>query len=151
MTRSAKPVSAPALVGTWSLVSWESRSPEGEVTHPFGADAAGRLNYDAAGNMAVHLMRPGRPPFATEDQFGASAEEAQRAFNGYFGYFGTYTVQESQGTVTHHVEAASPPNWIGTDQLRYFQIAGDTLTLSTAAIALAGEGTSHVLVWRRIG
>ena len=132
-----------SFVGMWKLVSWEAQTPEGNSVHPFGEDAAGWIMYDGKGNMSVHLMRRDRPQFATDNPLGGTAEEIEAAYNGYIAYCGTYTVQEDDHTVTHSLEGASFPNWIGSEQLRHFEFSGDKLTLSTPPIA----GNSHVLIW----
>jgi hypothetical protein len=37
-------------------------------------------------------------------------------------YFGTYSVDEAAQKVTHQVEAALVPGWVGTSLVRAFQI-----------------------------
>jgi len=56
-------------------------------------------------------------------------------------------VDESAGTVTHHVEGASNPNYAGTDQRRFFTWQGYRLALSTPP----GEGTgvTYIATWER--
>jgi hypothetical protein len=51
--------------------------------------------------------------------------------------------------VVHHVEIASVPNWVGTDQVRDVKLEGDRLTLSTSNM-LGGERRLVELVWQRL-
>jgi hypothetical protein len=136
------------LVGTWELISWENRSPEGEVTYPLGEDAVGRIAYAADGFVFVALMRRHRPPFAATDLLSASPEEKAEAAAGYVSYCGRY--EQRGSSVVHHVELSLFPNWIGLDQERLFELRGDRLTLSTRPMLLAGRIQTAHLVWRRM-
>jgi hypothetical protein len=138
-----------ALVGTWRLVSNEEHRADGSVTAAWGSHPAGSLMYQANGRMAVQLMDTRRGKFASEDRMAGTPDEVKRAFEGYLAYFGTYTVDERAGVVVHHVEGASFPNLIGTDQRRTFVLSGDRLTLSTPPMVRAGRRSTYVLVWER--
>ena len=47
------------MIGSWRLVSYETTDATGRKGRPYG-DAVGRISYDANGNMAGQVMRPGR-------------------------------------------------------------------------------------------
>lgn len=111
--------------------SLDMKSLEGEVFHPYGEAPQGMLIYDASGYMSVVLMRPGRPKFLGGDPLSGTAEELKEAFEGFDAYSGRYEVDLEKGIVTHHLEACRFPNWEGTDQVRYFELSGDRLVLST--------------------
>ncbi len=51
--------------------------------------------------------------------------------------------------MTHHLEVASIPNWVGTDHLRMFEFGDGTLRLSTPPIMIDGVAAVSVLLWRR--
>ena len=141
---------ASALVGTWRLQSHRATAADGMTVHPLGKNVQGRLVYEREGRMAVQLMNPDRPAFRVEDPFVASDEEVRTAFNGYAAYYGSYSIQPQERTVTHHIEAAWFPNWVGSDQVRTFELSGDRLTLSGSAITLDGAETAITLVWERL-
>jgi Lipocalin-like domain len=61
-------------------------------------------------------------------------------------HFGTYNVNETEPSVTLHIESSSFPNWTGTEQKRTFSIMGDDLKWITPA---ASGGGSAELVWKR--
>src|SRR3989454_12381317 len=63
----AESQSGPSLLGTWRLVSYEARDPEGRVQYPLGENVSGLLVYDGGGNMSAHVMRNDRPFFAAKD------------------------------------------------------------------------------------
>jgi hypothetical protein len=136
---------AAKLIGSWTLESWTLTAPDGQTEFPYGENAVGCLIYTENGRMAAHLMRRKRTLFASENRRESTIEERSAAFLDYFSYCGPYTVQPIPQTVTHHVEACSSPNWVGTDRVRTFRLAGDSLTLE-AALA---DGSKHTLVWRR--
>src|SRR5258707_9486382 len=116
---------APAkFVGVWKLISFEQRTTAGEVTYPMGRNPVGRLAYDASGHMTAQLMLPDRPKFQAPSKAGGAAEQKIAAFDGYVAYYGTYTGDEAHRTVIHHVEASLYPNWVGTEQRRFFEFKG---------------------------
>ena len=119
------------LVGTWRMVSIDGRSTDGTITQDWGPEPLGIWFFDANGFMSVQIVDPDRKPFESGDFLRPTPEELKQAFEGYFGYFGTYTVDQEAGEVIFHVEGAAYPNYIGTDQQRYFSIVGDTLTVRT--------------------
>jgi hypothetical protein len=139
---------ATQLIGSWRLVSWSSTS--GETTYPMGRDAQGRITYEAGGRMAVQLADPSCAAFAGGDPWAATDAEVRAAFDGYIAYYGTYTVHADQGTVVHHLEMCSIPNWRGSEQLRYFDLQEGQLTLSTPPILLGGAELVSKLVWVKL-
>ena len=145
LVTGADPTAAQRFVGHWRLVSCEQRSTSGEVTQPYGKDPIGRISYDAAGHMAAQLMRRDRAKFANSNPSKGTDAENREAFTGYLAYYGAYTVDEKEGTVTHHVEGAWFPNWIGANLVRHYQFQGNRLTLR----ADLPDGPS-VLVWERV-
>lgn len=138
------------FVGTWQLVASEFRRSDGTIIYPYGQDALGTLYYDAAGNMAVQLMRVDRPLFAAGDRQQGTPEEIKAAFEGSLAYFGRYEVDEEAKIVIHHVTGCSFPNWIGQRQKRFFAFADNQLTLSTPPLRVGGSTLIGVLHWQRI-
>lgn len=141
---------ASRLVGTWSLAHYEARVGDQPPTLPFGPRATGRLMYDASGNMSVQLLDPDRPLFASPDWTAGTPSEIETAFERFVGYYGDYALDEAAGTVTHHIRGAHYPNWVGTDQVRTFRLAGDTLVLSTPPFFGRGVEAVHTLWWVKV-
>ncbi len=138
------------VVGAWRLVACTARSQDGDVIYPYGQQPRGRLMYDVTGQMSVHLMRADRPAFASSVRSESTPDETKGAFDGFDAYFGTYELREAEGVVIHHVEGSLFPNWTGTDQTRFFTIAGDQLILSTPPIRYQGTMITLELVWARV-
>ena len=137
------------FVGAWSLASWESRSADGGVTLPYDGRPAGQIAYTADGRMSAQLMRVGREfPDAAE---ATGAEMSAAILGGFFSYYGDYTVDMEAGVVTHHVEGALLPSWVGSDRPRSFTFEGpDRLILSTEPDPARGGGAIGTLVWERV-
>ena len=138
------------FTGTWKLIACEFRSADGHIEFPFGHDALGMIIYDASGNMAVQIIRADLPKFVSGDKYNGTPEEVKAAFEGSLAYFGRYGVDEAAGTLTHHVVGSTFPNWIGSDQKRYFVFSGEHLMLTTPPILMGGVMTTGVLVWERL-
>lgn len=138
------------LVGTWKLLSFESQSAAGDIAHPFGKHAHGRLMYDSHGHMSVVLARPDRPMFVSGDPARGTPEEIKAAFEGFNAYCGTYTIDDKRGTVTHHVETNSFPNWVGTDQQRFFTVSARRLTLRAPPLVDDGQTVTFTAIWERV-
>jgi hypothetical protein len=138
------------FVGTWALIRTEFHGSDGELVYPYGKEPSGVVIYDADGHMAVQIMGSDRPTFASDDEQNGTFDELKAAFEKYGAYFGTYTVDEAQGRVIHHVQGSLFPNWVGGDQVRYFQFDGNRLTLRTPPILDGGSNLTGTLVWERL-
>ena len=83
------------------------------------------LDYSREGNVSVHIM-------------GA----------GYFAYYGDYTVDEAASTVTHHLEMASEPSFVGASNLRHAKLDVRRLVLS-GAMTFEGKPATIEVTWAR--
>ena len=133
------------LVGNWTLVSYEAVAPDGTRSLPFGR-AVGRLSYDDHGNMAGQVMRPDRAPVNVGR---GEAQQVRAAYIGYIAYFGTYVVNAARDSVTHFVQGALNPTWVGGEQVRRMRFEGDILILE-ADVVKNGQIITHVLQWRKL-
>ena len=138
------------FVGAWRLLRYEYRRADGKLTLPFGEGPVGLLIYDALGHMAGQLMRPGRAPFRKNSITAGTIEEVRAAFEGYIAYCGAYGVDAQAGAVIHHVTASWFPNFVGTDQVRYFEFQENRLLLRTPPRESGSEKRAGLLVWERV-
>jgi hypothetical protein len=136
------------FVGTWRLLSLETRTSGEEVGYPLGKDAVGYLIYSQEGFMAASVMRAGRANFASADSLAASAEEKLTAFETYSSYCGTYEVKGDK--VIHHIELSLFRNWSGRDQERFFEFSDDRLTLRTPPMSVGGVERTLQANWQRV-
>ena len=136
------------IIGTWKFVSMVVKTESGKTVYPYGEKPFGMLIYTPDGHMSVLLMNPDRKKFASDDPKAGTSEEIKQAYEEFDAYCGTYTVDENKGTVTHHLEGAKFPNWVGTDQGRYFKLEGDKLQIK-ATIVIEGENWYFTAALRR--
>jgi hypothetical protein len=78
--------------------------------------------------MWVLIAPEGRP--GVTDMDAASSEQFRDVLRGVVGYFGSYRVDEQAQTVSHHVEIAVNPKWVGRTFVRRYAFANDRLTLT---------------------
>lgn len=139
-------VSAVDFVGTWKLVSIDTRKEDGSL-HRSGK-RTGYIIYSDDGYMSVAFMKEGRSEFASGDIRGGTVEEKIEAFNGYISYSGSYEVTDTR--VFHNIEVSLFPNWIGDRQERFYEFNGIRLTLSTPLQLVGGMKLSSHLVWEKV-
>ena len=137
------------LAGVWRLVSSEFRTAEGDAVYPLGEDALGQAIFTESGYLSAQLMRPGRPNFASGDQAGGTQREVQAALQGYAAYYGRCELDVENKTITTTVEGSLFPNWVGSRQLRYYELSGKRLILKTPPIAFGDKEFTGVLSWER--
>ncbi len=125
------------LVGVWKLQSYERKDLEtGKVEKTQGETPVGYLTYTSGGHYSVVMSGSERPRLAGEVP---TPEEALKLFKTMIaGYAGTYKFEGK--AVIHHVEVAWAPSLVGTDQVRFFKIDGNSLTIETAPSKSASDG-----------
>jgi hypothetical protein len=94
------------LSGHWQLVSISANTS----TQPYGANPQGSLFADAAGHYSVIIISDG----------GARNVSL----------FGTYTVDDTNSSVTLHVDVSNLPDFVGQDVKRFVAFNGDELTVT---------------------
>jgi hypothetical protein len=139
-----------SLVGAWKLISVETRRTDGTVSPLYGVATSGVLVYDRSGQMSAHLMDLSIQRCGTMDRRKCPDAVARNAFDNYLGYWGRYELLPGQNVVVHHVEGASHPDWIGTDQKRYFELSGNRVMISTPPMMIRGVESVVVVVAERI-
>ncbi len=144
----AQPKDTNPVVGCWKLRSCVRTLRDGTTQYSFGRNPVGRIEYDKTGRVFALLTHPDRrttvPPGMELDQ--APEDELRNLVTGIVVYFGTFTVDEANHTVIHHVEASLVPSWVGTDLKRHFRIDGSTLVLTRVS---PDDSSSDCLIWDR--
>ena len=128
------------FVGTWTLVELGG---EGPMVERLGIDAVGILMYDAAGHMAVQIMKKGH---ASAGQL-KSDHDFKSAFQDYVCYFGEYSINPAEHYIIHHVIGSLHPGDIGRELIRHYEFLDDLLIL-TAEGVIADEPIDARLVWK---
>jgi hypothetical protein len=133
---------AERLVGAWELVSFVNIAADG-TRRPGGYDR-GQITYDASGRMSAQLMNS-----ANKADASPQTDEARAAaYRRYLGYYGPFVVDETKGIVTHIVEGSSNPSWIGSRQVRYYELTPDGQQLTLSVKNAEGRVTG-TLAWKR--
>jgi hypothetical protein len=148
----AQPQGAEHIIGVWRLVSFVEQRPNGEVVPSgrYGPRVTGMLAYDKSGAMMAQLMNPDRPLFAADNATQGTAAEVKAAFDGYNAYFGTFSVDARASIIRHKVSGNLFPNAVGTEFVRRYRVAGDSLILELPPMAIQGEQRVVRLIWRRV-
>jgi hypothetical protein len=134
------------LLGTWKLKSYVVTTDAGVTSTPFGDKPTGYLSYSADGRMYAIGTANGRlVPKAI-----APTEEEQLALHmTMFAYAGTYTVDAEK--VTHHVDISWNGTWTATDQVRFYELKGNTLVITASGMGPAGVVENRfTLVWEKV-
>ena len=118
------------------------------------------LLYARSGHMSVHLMRPDRRPFVSNQP---TADEALHAKQTYGSYFGPFSVHEiagciscpgprDQGYLLHHRIGSEDPSASGVDARRYYELDDTHLTLRPPVRTdEQGRQVISVIRWTRLG
>ncbi|HET7892768.1 MAG TPA: lipocalin-like domain-containing protein [Candidatus Sulfotelmatobacter sp.] len=145
------------LIGSWRLVSRQSRRANGEIEADAGLATVplGLLIYDQSGHVAAQLSRRDRTVAMIGEECQAAATtkgtpDTAQTILGYDAYFGTYTINEQEHIVTHHLQAALFPGDAGKSIERHFAISGDQLTISFNTTTRDGVKVTRTLIWERL-
>lgn len=111
------------LEGVWKLVSHEVEiQATGQKEYLLGKNPTGYAIFTAEGRAMFVLTGEGRKPAKTV------AERAE-LMNSLVAYTGTYRIDEDKWIT--RVEVAWNPEWVGTEQTRFFKLNGDRLQVFT--------------------
>jgi hypothetical protein len=142
----ARPLS---LEGTWVMTAAYEILADGTRTTNYGEHPNGLLMVDKVGRYSIQIFRPDRPKFVSGDKKKGTPEEYAEAVLGSSTHTGRVVVDPIRGKLIFDIEAASYPNWEGTQQVRDYTFKDRTLTYSVPANA-SGNGTIAYSVWQRV-
>ena len=133
-----------SLLGTWRLVSWVSEDVEtNERRTLFGDRPTGYMIFTPARRVVAILTASGRE---------APKNDADKAacFGSMVAYSGRYRLDGNR--LTTKVDIAWDEAQVGTEQIRFCDIAGDVLTIETAPFVsprFGGRIVRAFLTWHR--
>jgi len=133
------------LVGTWTYVSVDTVNPDGSRVPMYGPNPQGLASFDSNGRYILLTSRSGQPKFASNNRMEGTPEEYKAVVQGMIAHFGRYTVNETDKTITFHIETSSFPNWNGIEQKRPFTLTRDELKWTTAG---SSGGLAEVVLMR---
>jgi hypothetical protein len=108
-------------------------------------------NTTLASRFSVIITRSDLPEFASNNRVAGTPEENKAIVHGSLAAFGTYSVSETDKTISLHYERSTFPNWNGIERKVFFNISGDELSITSGVSGPStsiGTGTAHD-VWKR--
>jgi len=126
----AHAAAADTLQGRWKLLAAEDLRANGEVgrlpwgTHPIGSIVV------AGGWCYVQIMSSDTPSFEAGQPIGEQMKA--QLLSSYIAYSGPCMIDETAGSVTLKVEAAWRPDYVGTEQKRFFRFENGKLLFGPA-------------------
>jgi hypothetical protein len=117
-----------SIVGTWKVKSLVREViSTGERQNDLGDRPDGYISYQPDGRMFAMLVSGNRAkPAGTSP----TDEEKVKLFGTLVAYSGAYVVEGDK--VTHKIDVSWNESWTGGDQIRFFKVEGNTLTITTA-------------------
>jgi hypothetical protein len=145
------PSAKPTLEGRWKLRTAEDLRPDGTVARrPWGEHPVGSIVVDR-GSCYVQIMSSDTPSFApgstpTNEQMKAAM------LSSYIAYSGPCTIDDAAGSVTLKVDAAWRPDYVGTEQKRFFRFENGVLLFGPApgSIRAGNEALTRRLTLDRV-
>ena len=131
------------LAGSWKLSSWTIQIIGGEATEPFGPNPKGRAIFAADGYVTFVIVAANRKP-------ATSNEESAALLKSLLAYTGRFMIEGDKFTTK--VDISGNELLTGQDQIRFFKLEGDKLTIRTAeqvSSVFPGKRVVGSLTWER--
>ena len=128
---------ADTIEGRWRLLAAEDLRADGSVARlPWGAHPVGSIVVER-GACYLQIMSSDVPAFAAAPP--AVTEQMKAALlSTYIAYSGPCAINEAEGSVTLKVDAAWRPDYVGTDQKRFFRFDNGRLLFGPAPNSMRG-------------
>jgi hypothetical protein len=112
-----------------------------------GPDPQGFITYTADGRVSVIVVPRDRPAPAS---LPPSDAEKVRLFDSLFAYAGTYTLGDDK--VVHHLDTTWNQSWTGTEQVRFYKLSGNRLSIhgAPAPDPFTGQDVIHRVEFEKV-
>jgi hypothetical protein len=135
---SSAAVGAQSIDGRWKLMAAEDLRADGSVArYPWGRNPVGSIVVDR-GWCYVQIMSSDVPAFTAAAPVGE--QMSAMLLSSYIAYSGACTVDDKEGSVTLKVDAAWRPNYVGTQQKRFFRIEKNRMFFGPGPNSIRAEG-----------
>jgi hypothetical protein len=131
------------LAGSWTLNSFTIQIVGGEATEPFGPNPKGRAVFTPDGYVTFLIVAANRKP-------AANAEESAALLKTLLAYTGKFTIEGDKFTTK--VDISWNELLTGQDQVRFFKLESDKLTIRTpeqTSAVYPGKKVVGTLIWQR--
>jgi hypothetical protein len=124
-------VFAETIEGRWKLTAAEDLRADGSVArYPWGRHPIGSIVV-AAGSCYIQIMSSDVPSLSADaSPIGEQMKAA--LLSSYIAYTGPCAINEAEGSVTLKVEAAWRPDYVGTEQKRFFRFENGRMLFGPA-------------------
>jgi hypothetical protein len=143
-------ITAQSIQGRWKLLTAEDIRADGSVArYPWGRKPIGAIVVEG-GYCYVQIMSGDVPSFTNGKPIGEQMTAA--LLSTYIAYSGACTINETEGSVSLKVESAWRPDYVGTDQKRFFKFDNGKLIFGPAAGSMraSGEALTRRLTLERV-
>lgn len=131
---------ADTIQGRWKLIAAEDIRADGSVArYPWGRRPVGAIVVEG-GYCYVQIMSGDVPAFTTGKPIGE--QMTAMLLSSYIAYSGACTINDTEGSVTLKVDSAWRPDYVGTEQKRFFKFDNGRLIFGPAPGSLRGGGES---------
>jgi hypothetical protein len=121
---------AQGIHGRWKLLSAEDVRADGTVArYPWGRTPVGSIVVEG-GYCYVQIMSGDVPSFTAGKPVGEQMTAA--LLSTYIAYSGACVINDTEGSVTLKVDSAWRPDYVGTDQKRFFKFDNGKLIFGPA-------------------
>jgi hypothetical protein len=130
------------------MVSWKKEFvATRKAVDALGPDPQGFITYTADGRVSVIVVPRDRPAPASLPPIDA---EKVRLCDSRFAYAGTYTLDDDK--VVHHLDTTWNQAWSGTDQVRFYKLAGNRLSIhgAPAPDPFTGQDVIHRVEFEKV-
>jgi lipocalin-like protein len=132
----AVPSAAETIQGRWKLIAAEDVRADGSVArYPWGTHPVGSIVVQG-GFCYLQIMSSDVPEIAGAQPIGDQMKAA--LLGTYIAYEGPCTIDDAAGSVTLKVEAAWRPDYVGTEQKRFFRFQDGKLIFGPAPNSIRG-------------
>lgn len=142
---------AQSIEGRWKLLAAEDLRADGSVARlPWGKSPVGAIVVQG-GYCYVQIMSGDVPSFeAAAPPIGEQMSAA--LLSTYIAYSGPCAIDQPAGKVTLKVEAAWRPNYVGTEQVRFFRFENGRMLFgpATGSIRATGGNLTRRLTLERV-
>ncbi len=129
-------IDAETLTGRWRLLAAEDIRADGTIArYPWGRHPVGSIVVEG-GWCYLQIMSADTPAIAGDRPVGEQMTAA--LLSTYIAYTGPCVVDDVEGSVTLKVQAAWRPDYVGTEQKRFFRFEDGRLLFGPA------PGSMHV-------
>ena len=133
------------IIGVWKLQTWEVVFQDtGERKALYGLNPTGFVIFTPEGRMMALLTAEGRKTPQTDADRAA-------AFRNMFAYSGIYNLEKDRWVTK--VDASWNEAWTGTEQVRFYLLEEDKLTVTTAwapTLNFEGRIAQGILTWIKV-